>query len=139
MTREEKIAEIRTRINKDWFAGFDLPEGWVDLVYRCHCELLEEAPDYKLTQVKEKFGGLRFYYEGAPKDSNARDIVSFYERMSYRVCDKCGTTKDVSTGGGGWVRSLCEPCRLASTMKEIEPQAPEAWEMTETDDGHTED
>lgn len=54
-------------------------------------------------QVKEKFGGLRFYYRGG--DEYIRGLVSFAESMSYRVCEDCG--KPGTVGGRGWIRTLC--------------------------------
>lgn len=56
-------------------------------------------------QVKEKFGGLRFYVHGATESQC--DYIHFVERMSYRICEDCGTTKDVITYNVGWTRTLC--------------------------------
>jgi hypothetical protein len=46
--------------------GFQHRDGWFDLVWRL-CEQIEkvvgEGTPFKVAQVKEKFGGLRFYFE----------------------------------------------------------------------------
>lgn len=66
------------------------------------------SPEVEIMQVKEKFGGLRFYiFNGTKVDD---DMVAFVERMSYRVCEQCGTTIDVSTEGS-WIKTLCANCR----------------------------
>lgn len=62
--------------------------GWVQLVIDLHNEIVAIAPEYRLNQVKEKFGGLRFYTN--IRDATARDIISKYEALSETVCDVCG-------------------------------------------------
>lgn len=57
-------------------------------------------------QVKEKFGGLRFYVHGASEEQY--DMIDIVERMSYRVCEKCGTMKDVKLRNDGWYKTLCD-------------------------------
>ena len=56
-------------------------------------------------QVKEKFGGLRFYGTGG--DDKIHAFIWFAESISGRICEECGTMKDVMTYGMGWVRTLC--------------------------------
>lgn len=54
--------------------GFQHRDGWFDLVWRL-CEQIEKVPNkgksFKVAQVKEKFGGLRFYFEGGNDASDA--------------------------------------------------------------------
>jgi hypothetical protein len=56
-------------------------------------------------QVKEKFGGLRFYLDRATDAQY--DLVSMIGNLSYSVCEECGTTLDVHSFNMGWIRSLC--------------------------------
>ena len=138
MNADEKIAEVRKQLDTDGYVGFDVCPGWVDLVWKCHRKLVDVVPDYKLVQVKEKFGGLCFYVTlNAEADTGkAREIIRFYEQMSYETCEECGTTVDVSTGtldGSqfGWVRTMCDPCRLKLICYRLE--APDSWQLTETE------
>jgi hypothetical protein len=55
-------------------------------------------------QVKEKFGGLRFYVHGATNE--AHNYIDFAERMSYRTCETCG--KPGKTIRNGWHYTACE-------------------------------
>ena len=57
-------------------------------------------------QVKEKFGGLRFYVNGG--NDRVWDIIQNAESLSYHVCEECGTMKNVRTYTGGWHRTLCD-------------------------------
>ena len=56
-----------------------------------------------ILQVKEKFGTLRFYYQGG--DQFVRGAVWVTEGMSAHVCETCGAPG--SRGGTGWIRTLC--------------------------------
>jgi hypothetical protein len=55
-------------------------------------------------QVKEKFGGLRFYVQAAT--SKHYDYISFAESMSYRTCEECGAPGKTYTDG--WHMTLCD-------------------------------
>lgn len=56
------------------------------------------------TQVKEKFGGLRFYVNGAT--DKHWNYISFAENMSYRTCEQCGAPGKRYTDG--WHQTLCD-------------------------------
>jgi len=55
-------------------------------------------------QVKEKFGGLRFYVQAATDKHYS--YISFAESMSYRTCEDCGAPGKTYTDG--WHRTLCD-------------------------------
>jgi hypothetical protein len=56
------------------------------------------------SQVKEKFGGLRFYVNGAT--DKHWNYISVAESMSYRTCEECGNPGKTYTDG--WHRTLCD-------------------------------
>jgi hypothetical protein len=69
------------------------------------------------TQVKEKFGTLRFYYSGG--DDFVDGVISFAENLSAVTCEKCG--KPGKTRGGGWIQTLCDEHALeAGKIDELE-------------------
>jgi hypothetical protein len=55
-------------------------------------------------QVKEKFGGLRFYVQAATNTHHS--YISFAESMSYRTCEECGNPGKTYTDG--WHMTLCD-------------------------------
>lgn len=55
-------------------------------------------------QIKEKFGGLRFYYSGG--DGEISGMVSMAERWAGQSCETCGDRGE--RRNGGWVRTLCD-------------------------------
>ena len=69
------------------------------------------------SQVKEKFGGLRFYVQAAT-DAHYQ-YISFAESMSYRTCEECGSPGKTYTDG--WHTTLCD-IHAAMAGKEEEYQ-----------------
>lgn len=57
-----------------------------------------------VAQIKEKFGGLRFYYDGG--DDYVSGLVDMAEAWANRTCETCGTLG--SQRSGGWIRTLCD-------------------------------
>lgn len=57
-----------------------------------------------VSQVKEKFGGLRFYYDGG--DDKIRGMVGMAESLSAITCEECGAPGDQRHDG--WIRTLCD-------------------------------
>jgi CDGSH-type Zn-finger protein len=56
------------------------------------------------SQVKEKFGGLRFYVQAATDKHH--QYITFAESMSYRICESCGAEGKTYTDG--WHTTLCD-------------------------------
>ena len=70
-----------------------------------------------VTQVKEKYGTLRFYYSGG--DEYIDGLVAMAESMSAATCEECG--KPGRTNSGGWLRTLCEEhAKARGTFEEEE-------------------
>lgn len=69
--------------------GFHLLAGWEGLVDELIEDLVELGWDKDLHQVKEKFGGLRFYIGSQTAEIAAR--ISEAETKSLVICGDCGT------------------------------------------------
>lgn len=90
-----------------------LENGWAKAFgYELICELrdaLIEANylyDYRITQIKEKYGTLRWYDFGAPE--KVFNIIRKYEKLSGEVCVYCG--KPATHETYGWINYVCENC-----------------------------
>lgn len=97
-------------------ARVSIASGWENLV-RALCRNLQELPQgdqLQAVQVKEKFGQLRFYLDTYPGNRKRIDqIVRDAEARSKNVCEECGTTEGVRMEATrGWIKSLCDPCRI---------------------------
>lgn len=69
---------------------------------------------YAVTQVKEKFGTLRFY---APGNDRIFRLINLAETMSAETCEDCGAYGKIREGS--WIRVLCDKC-AAPEAKEVE-------------------
>jgi hypothetical protein len=58
----------------------------------------------EVMQVKEKFGGLRFYMDGS--NDYFDGLIAFAESLSYKTCEVCG--KPGESNNEGWIKTLCE-------------------------------
>lgn len=61
-------------------------------------------PQVVVEQIKEKFGGLRFYYQGG--DDEISGMVRMAETWADRSCETCGAPG--TRRSGNWVRTLCD-------------------------------
>ena len=61
-------------------------------------------PQVTVAQIKEKFGGLRFYYDGG--DEYIHGLVSMAESWADIACEECGGIGERRSGG--WIRTLCD-------------------------------
>ena len=75
------------------------PEGQIDQQM-----LVESIPQAVVSQVKEKFGTLRFYYDGG--DEKIDGMVRMAEAMSAVTCEVCGNAGKYR--GRGWYYTSCD-------------------------------
>jgi len=99
-------------------ASIDCGAGWFDLLDRLSMQLeayntaYPDAP-VRALQVKEKFGGLRFYYAGmAEHPPYVAAMVEHACMQADRTCENCGAVPAVRRGGG-WIRTLCDACEAS--------------------------
>lgn len=103
--------------DSDLLKHFRLTEGKVSDWWKNHIEELIKLKEYKevpppmrqvvASQVKEKFGGLRFYVNSA--DDAVYALINMAESMSVRTCEVCGSPGKQNSGG--WIKTLCETHR----------------------------
>jgi hypothetical protein len=118
---------------KDVWAEFS--EGWYDLVDKLSAEIYAKyeqwssVPDLPyVAQMKEKFGGLRFYLESNtffmdyPEKYDELDkIIAKYEKISQNTCELCGASGTLGRKGRSyWLQTLCVPCNEKNMIKEEE-------------------
>lgn len=71
---------------------------------RGYREVTEKIDHVYVRQIKEKFGGLRFYTQGG--DQYVSGLIGMAESWASQTCEKCGETG--TRRHGGWVRTLCD-------------------------------
>lgn len=98
--------------------GAWVPDGWQTIIdelcgsitryikntYRFNSERIKVyPPDVKIDQIKEKFGGLRFYYSGG--DDQVQGMVTFAEYLCSKTCEVTGEKGELCIRGA-WYKTL---------------------------------
>lgn len=84
---------------------FHVGDGWYPLIKELIEDLIAMGWDKQTCQVKEKFGGLRFYINSGSDEIFAR--ISKAEKDSYEICEKCGDKGELRRDIG-WYKTLCD-------------------------------
>ena len=125
---------ILFRANYGFAGGRGAPEcnnGWLEVIDRtCYAlenllemyAIPEESWPY-ITQIKEKFGLMRFYTSGMVGDMLTLGtteemqklfdifyaIINEQENATAHICERCGSV-DGKSRSSGWVQVLCDTC-----------------------------
>ena len=96
--------------------------GWHNILYDLSREIVKINPGVRVLQVKEKFGGLRFYYASPGSDINEdiNKLVIYAEIRCSRTCEACGAMDwTVDNTGNSWAKTLCAKCREKRNKGEL--------------------
>lgn len=93
--------------------GIECGDGWKSL-YQPIIDWIDEYNKDKedgdrieIHQIKEKFGGLRFY--ASRYTDELRKMIDEAEEKSYETCEECGKPcKCINKGH--WIYTLCQEC-----------------------------
>jgi len=102
--------------------GFECGDGWFQIIFDLSASIEDIAlqlkdegvPEERLpavSQVKEKFGGLRFYVNNLYGEMDK--LIDEAEALSEKTCDVCGGPAKVNYKNG-WFRTVCHQCNSES-------------------------
>lgn len=113
--------EIREDYDFTYILIDGAPDGWRTLILNLCEEIARELDkfegaidEYRVLQVKEKFGMLCWYDYGAPENSKVEEIKQKYTEMSKRICVRCGRPAEVVTTS--WIQPYCNRCVPSGAM-----------------------
>ena len=128
---DELIERYPKIFNKNFY--FECNQGWKEILDNAcgliqnHCDNLEarnnnQANQVKAVQIKEKFGGLRFYTNMV--DDYIRGVINMAEFMSYSTCEICGDkafefTLEEKEQRSTWEPILCEKHLIEHNQRKI--------------------
>lgn len=104
--------------------GFECDDGWYWIIDNL-CGHIQSyldnnthlnIPQVVATQVKEKYGTLRFYFDGG--NDYIYGMVSHTEYLSGTICEECGSHEEIGTTQG-WYKTLCFSHWISSNYKEF--------------------
>jgi hypothetical protein len=84
-------------------------EGWFRLEQHLIEDLIKLGWNKEVCQIKEKFGGLRFYINEGSDEIFER--IQQAESESYKICEICGSKEEIGRTKG-WITTMCEPCAI---------------------------
>lgn len=124
--------------------GIYVDDGWYQLVYKLSSDIeqiaIEEGIDPQsidwpmVTQIKQKFGGLKFYCRTGEKEAQPMVLEEYGEIYSIRpypsnkamarliylaeeksrtLCEVCGLRGKLRNRG--WIKTLCDKCSIKIT------------------------
>ena len=111
------------------YGGFAVEQGWWPIIESL-CGQIQSYTDWNnmnrelrpvveqvvVTQIKEKFGGLCFYYDGG--DDKIHGMVRMAEAWADHSCEECGAPG--TSGGKGWIKTLCPTHRAEADARYAE-------------------
>lgn len=127
MNTENQYEEFAKRMEETYpkmfhlpYGGFAVGSGWWHILESL-CANIQSHIDWKneqfdkygrgaevqqvvVEQIKEKFGGLRFYYQGG--NEQVHGMVRMAEAWASKTCEECGTIG--KSRSGGWIQTLCD-------------------------------
>ena len=108
--------DIYRRLERGGDCGSGCGPGWLPIIEQLNRDLQEIDPDYHISQIKEKFGTLRFYAgmqrefenEQAAKEMSDKfwALIDEAEAKSEVTCEVCGRPAK-SDNSTGWIKTLC--------------------------------
>ena len=109
--------------------------GWWDVVEETHQKLLALDSGYQIDQIKQKFGGLRYYFSPSQFDDGLVDeamnkVVAEAEKKCSKLCEACGKPGRIrgADSGYSWWQTVCDECaeetrkRMTAYNKEWEEE-----------------
>lgn len=122
----KKMEERFPKMFAGQYGGFAVGAGWWPILESL-CANIQHHIDWQnknhekhpvveqvvVMQIKEKFGGLRFYYEGG--DDQIYGMVRMAESWAAHHCEECG--KPGESRNTGWIKTLCDEHNLERQQK----------------------
>ena len=96
--------EMQKRIDKGC-CGAWIGQGWMPIAIELDEKLAEVNPDYTIEQIKQKFGGLRYYVANIDY-YKINDLIEAAYHKAEVTCEMCGEPGKLVNHGG--MRTLCE-------------------------------
>ncbi len=90
---------------------FECEDGWFELIkelsQKINDIIVAKNLDCYVSQVKEKFGTLRYYMSSETDEIS--DLITQYENKSRETCESCG--KPGKLNEGSWYKVRCGDCK----------------------------
>ena len=109
------FTKLLDKFHPAYFKSIDVYPGWYEIITKLDNLLSYISPDYKISQIKTKFGGLRYYadfeWDKEDPDYQTREdifdsLIRYYESLSMSICEVCGSWGEMHDKKG-WYYTAC--------------------------------
>lgn len=108
---DDPLSSLKSRMAMDKSLPYP---GWNNIIITCNRKLEMLDPDYRILQIKEKFGTLRYYYHTDVKIHSIREAMDRYVRQaeveSSKTCEFCGKPGKLIKCKMAWMKTRCDDC-----------------------------
>ena len=103
-----QVEKLKDKILPEYYKSIDVDEGWYQLIVDCDKELTAIDPNYQIFQIKQKFGGLRYYVHPSQSDTSKamHEVVTKYEKIAAATCEATGNPGVLMRSRSGWLKTL---------------------------------
>jgi len=107
-----QVKALVAKFDSKYYQSIDVDEGWYQIVVDCDKELSAIDPQYTILQIKQKFGGLRYYFQPSSSEYNdelwekMNAVVHTYEDIAWVTCEATGKPGVLMKSKSGWYRTL---------------------------------
>ena len=106
-----QVEALKDKFPESYYKSIDVDEGWYQIVVSCDRLLTQIDPRYSILQIKQKFGGLRYYFQPSHPDDNAlyakmNSIVLAHEDIASTTCEVTGKHGVLMKSKSGWLKTL---------------------------------
>ncbi len=104
------LYKVGESVMDTFYFGFECGDGWFELIYKLSEDIVRVSKSVRVSQVKEKFGTLRFYIAGVEIENAEEvfDLIEQAEKDSEIICETCGEAGRLRKSG--WMFTACDKC-----------------------------
>lgn len=112
------ILHMLSKFDHRFPAVIDVGPGWIHIIAKLHNAIFLMNPTYKIAQVKQKLGGLRYYidlhFQQNEDSANLKKIINnliyVAEHQASETCELCGQPGKLTNKNHYYITS-CDECK----------------------------
>lgn len=112
----EMIKERFPKLIAEIDCGIYCESGWDQIIFDLCQKIVDLAKEKNvkcptIAQLKEKFGGLRFYLDYCSNNifDDVCNFIAAAEKQSTKTCEFCGK-EGLIKSQRGWLKAVCDQC-----------------------------
>jgi hypothetical protein len=100
-----------------WESSTNCERGWYAIITTLNIHLAAIDPNYKINQIKEKFGQLCFYASTETESLLFDKLIEAAEMLASSTCEKCSRPGALRISKSGRYKTLCPECAASFELE----------------------